>query len=70
LFLVKDQCYIAFHDEEWGVPVHDDKYVIFSLYTDLCFTDQRDAFLDYTLSYSVNCLQETFRVIKLVWCSC
>ncbi|KFK42472.1 hypothetical protein AALP_AA2G261400 [Arabis alpina] len=20
-----DQCYIAFHDEEWGVPVHDDK---------------------------------------------
>ncbi|KAM6602365.1 hypothetical protein CsatA_021974 [Cannabis sativa] len=22
-----DQCYIAFHDEEWGVPVHDDKEV-------------------------------------------
>lgn len=20
-----DQCYIAFHDEEWGVPVHDDR---------------------------------------------
>ncbi|CAA7020022.1 unnamed protein product [Microthlaspi erraticum] len=20
-----DQCYIAFHDEEWGVPVHEDK---------------------------------------------
>ncbi|CAH8356215.1 unnamed protein product [Eruca vesicaria subsp. sativa] len=20
-----DECYIAFHDEEWGVPVHDDK---------------------------------------------
>ncbi|PON89294.1 Methyladenine glycosylase [Trema orientale] len=20
-----DQCYIAFHDDEWGVPVHDDK---------------------------------------------
>ncbi|KAL5574468.1 hypothetical protein UlMin_016167 [Ulmus minor] len=20
-----DQCYVAFHDEEWGVPVHDDK---------------------------------------------
>lgn len=20
-----DQCYIAFHDEQWGVPVHDDK---------------------------------------------
>ncbi|CAN8233585.1 unnamed protein product [Cochlearia groenlandica] len=20
-----DQCYIAFHDEEWGVPAHDDK---------------------------------------------
>ncbi|XP_024008913.1 uncharacterized protein LOC18007795 [Eutrema salsugineum] len=20
-----DQCYIAFHDEEWGVPVHNDK---------------------------------------------
>lgn len=22
-----DPCYAAFHDEEWGVPVHDDKYV-------------------------------------------
>lgn len=21
-----DPCYIVFHDEEWGVPVHDDKY--------------------------------------------
>ena len=21
-----DPCYAAFHDEEWGVPVHDDKY--------------------------------------------
>ncbi|KAM0883410.1 hypothetical protein ACQ4PT_031643 [Festuca glaucescens] len=20
-----DPCYVAFHDEEWGVPVHDDK---------------------------------------------
>ncbi|CAH2067936.1 unnamed protein product [Thlaspi arvense] len=24
-FLIFDQCYIAFHDQEWGVPVHDDK---------------------------------------------
>ncbi|ESR66858.1 hypothetical protein CICLE_v10008612mg [Citrus x clementina] len=23
-----DPCYAAFHDEEWGVPVHDDKYAI------------------------------------------
>lgn len=23
----KDPSYVAFHDEEWGVPVHDDKYV-------------------------------------------
>lgn len=23
----KDPCYVAFHDEEWGVPVYDDKYV-------------------------------------------
>jgi hypothetical protein len=22
-----DSCYVAFHDEEWGVPVHDDRYV-------------------------------------------
>ncbi|KAK8645812.1 hypothetical protein V6N13_119623 [Hibiscus sabdariffa] len=22
---LKDLCYVAFHDEEWGVPVHDDK---------------------------------------------
>ena len=22
-----DPCYAAFHDEEWGVPVHDDKCV-------------------------------------------
>jgi len=28
LFCMKtpDPCYIVFHDEEWGVPVHDDKY--------------------------------------------
>ena len=25
--LSKDPCYVAFHDEEWGVPVYDDKYV-------------------------------------------
>jgi DUF1365 family protein len=24
---VSEPCYIAFHDEEWGVPIHDDKYV-------------------------------------------
>ncbi|PON57251.1 Methyladenine glycosylase [Parasponia andersonii] len=23
-----DQCYIAFHDNEWGVPVHDDKKLL------------------------------------------
>jgi hypothetical protein len=22
-----DEAYVAYHDEEWGVPVHDDKYV-------------------------------------------
>ncbi|CAA2946601.1 DNA-3-methyladenine glycosylase I [Olea europaea subsp. europaea] len=26
-----DQTYAAFHDEEWGVPVHDDKYVLLAL---------------------------------------
>lgn len=25
-FTSADPCYAAFHDEEWGVPVHDDKY--------------------------------------------
>ena len=25
-FTIADPCYAAFHDEEWGVPVHDDKY--------------------------------------------
>lgn len=29
-----DPCYAAFHDEEWGVPVHDDK-ILFEL---LCLT--------------------------------
>ncbi|THF95043.1 hypothetical protein TEA_009936 [Camellia sinensis var. sinensis] len=24
--LVADPCYAVFHDEEWGVPIHDDKY--------------------------------------------
>ena len=31
LFHVKDQSCIAFHNEEWGVPVHDDKYVMIYL---------------------------------------
>ncbi|TYI79969.1 hypothetical protein E1A91_D05G058900v1 [Gossypium mustelinum] len=26
-----DPSYAAFHDEEWGVPVHDDKYVVSSV---------------------------------------
>lgn len=26
--LGSDPSYVAFHDEEWGVPAHDDKYVI------------------------------------------
>ena len=26
-FFFEDPCYTTFHDEEWGVPVHDDKYV-------------------------------------------
>ncbi len=26
-----DEAYIAYHDEEWGVPVHDDKYVLSQL---------------------------------------
>lgn len=25
-----DPIYVAYHDEEWGVPVHDDKYVTYS----------------------------------------
>lgn len=25
LVYLTDPCYAAFHDEEWGVPVHDDK---------------------------------------------
>lgn len=24
-FLCLDPVYVAYHDEEWGVPVHDDK---------------------------------------------
>jgi hypothetical protein len=23
-----DPCYAAFHDQEWGVPVHDDRYAL------------------------------------------
>ena len=31
-YLLKaDPYYAAFHDEEWGVPVHDDKYGISTL---------------------------------------
>jgi len=29
--LKPDPSYAAFHDEEWGVPVHDDKYGISTL---------------------------------------
>lgn len=29
--LKPDPCYAAYHDEEWGVPVHDDKYGITTL---------------------------------------
>lgn len=25
LFVCADPIYVAYHDEEWGVPVHDDK---------------------------------------------
>jgi DNA-3-methyladenine glycosylase I len=25
MFLCLDPIYVAYHDEEWGVPVHDDK---------------------------------------------
>lgn len=28
-FLFSDKLYVEFHDECWGVPVYDDKYVIF-----------------------------------------
>lgn len=27
-FSEEDPSYAAFHDEEWGVPIHDDKYVM------------------------------------------
>lgn len=46
---VSEPCYIAFHDEEWGVPVHDDKYVgllwcwhnlLFSLSFDVAIVSQ------------------------------
>lgn len=30
-FNLADPCYVAFHDEEWGVPVHDDKYSLSTL---------------------------------------
>lgn len=25
LYAISDPSYVAFHDEEWGVPAHDDK---------------------------------------------
>ncbi|RRT61134.1 hypothetical protein B296_00043814 [Ensete ventricosum] len=31
LSITTDPCYAVFHDKEWGVPVHDDKYAISSI---------------------------------------
>lgn len=33
--LKADPCYVAFHDEEWGLPVHDDKYVLTALFASM-----------------------------------
>lgn len=27
-----EPCYACFHDEEWGVPVHDDKYTTMTFF--------------------------------------
>ena len=34
-YVEADPCYAAFHDEEWGLPVHDDKYVIATLFASM-----------------------------------
>lgn len=31
-FYLLESSYAAFHDEEWGVPVHDDKYAYLTFY--------------------------------------
>lgn len=56
-YMLIDQCYIAFHDEEWGVPVHDDRYVIFSLSLSLSFAfalRECSLWIDYKRSYPLN----------------
>ncbi|KFK22371.1 hypothetical protein AALP_AAs58717U000100 [Arabis alpina] len=55
----KDPCYVAFHDQEWGIPVHDDKKLFELLclsgalselsWTDILFRRQllRQVFMDF-----------------------
>lgn len=35
-FVPTDPLYAVFHDEEWGVPVHDDKYVTSTILNSYC----------------------------------
>lgn len=35
-FVPTDPLYAVFHDEEWGVPVHDDKYVTSTIFNSYC----------------------------------
>jgi hypothetical protein len=62
VFILKpDPCYTAFHDEEWGLPVHDDRYVIAILFTSVylqyCFILKPDLlFLIWWSVLTVICL--------------
>lgn len=51
-----DPSYIAFHDEEWGVPVHDDKYVI-STSPCIVYQFQSSILAQYSISYSLSFAQ-------------
>lgn len=64
---VSEPCYIAFHDEEWGVPVHDDKYVgLLWCWHNLLFS------LSFHVAIVSQCgnlvfVQETVWVAQLLW---
>lgn len=48
-FYLLESSYIAFHDEEWGVPVHDDKYAYLTLYQLIVHVKPSDAKLALTM---------------------
>jgi DNA-3-methyladenine glycosylase I len=48
-----EPCYAAFHDEEWGVPVHDDKYVNIINLDMILFHLVKESSVNYSITFRV-----------------